>query len=308
MNGSKIIYNLSNNKKLFLENCLDSFNKNVSLTPKIGIELEFYLLTKDFQKIEDLNLLNLHIANLTDFFLHDKDIYKIELEQGISQLEIKIIPYSNLVLLAERIAEIKILIKNFAHKNNLIACFDSQPFLDDCGSSLQMNFSLHNQNDQNIFAKKDELFFYTIAGMLDFIDENMIFYASKQEDYLRFDLEINRALYKKGKFSAPVNISFGSNNRTTAIRIPYTQNIAQTRIEFRVASCNSDPFLAIAAILNSAKKGILQKKFPEKSQEIFGNAFDEQYKLKTLIKSADESAERFANFAAQLKEFEQWIF
>ena len=42
------------------------------------------------------------------------------------------------------------------------------------------------------------------------------------------------------RFMAPVNLSWGGNNRTTAIRIPGTNKLNR-RIEFRVPSANCNP-------------------------------------------------------------------
>ncbi len=293
MNGSNLISSFYAQKEKLLRKSFANFTNSVKFFPHFGIELEFYLLDQNLQTLENQGLVDDYILELKNIFLKNSQIYNVEKEQGRGQIEIKIAPTSDLSRLCEDIEEIKKSAKNLANKNNLIASFAAQPFVDDCGSALQFNFSLHDENGENLFAKKDELFFQSIAGMLELLDEMMIFCAPKKEDYLRFDLEINRALHKKGKYTAPVNISFGDDNRTAAIRIPRVENVKQSRIEFRVAAADSDPYLMLVSLLSVVDYGIVQKLAIQDLQKVFGNAFDEQYAIKKFAKNLQEAQKYF---------------
>jgi glutamine synthetase len=287
MNGLKVIYK---NKKFLLEKSLEFFVEATGLIPKVGVELEFYLTNQDGLRPVNQGLVDEYISDLQKNISKKSLIYKIEKEQGVSQIEVKMMFNADLIRVCDDVENIKLLAKNLAQQTHLIATFAAQPFSDDCGSALQFNISLHNQ-DQNLFAKKEAILFAAIAGILDSIDSMMVFCAPNEADYLRFDRKINLQLYKQGKYTAPVNISFGENNRTAAIRIPHVEKLANTRLEFRVASANSDPYLVLSAILIAMEYGI--KNQHERPQMLYGNAFDEQYNLPEFVKNLDDARKCF---------------
>ena len=125
-----------------------------------------------------------------------------------------------------------------------------------------------------------------IAALLEKTHEMLIFLAPNKEDHLRFCPKINQNLFKKGKFTAPINLSFGFNNRTCAIRImPSNEDKNNKRLEYRVAAADADIFLSMAVILDAISYGLKNDLNLEKSgfKQVFGNAFDEQYELKKII-------------------------
>ncbi len=240
-----------------------------SLAPlacRVGVELEFYLFDANYNPCQK-NIVTEFISN----FPRSSLLYCVELERGISQIELKFSHTKDLEKLCEEILQAKNNACKMASKQGLRAIFKAQPLLDDCGNALQINLSLHNENDENLFCVDKKLRENAIAGMLDNIDEMMVFYAPNEDDSLRYDLQRNINLHKKGKFSAPVNKSFGDDNRSCAIRV------LKNRIEFRVASANCEPRAAILAVLQSVEKGILQNLKPQVEQKVYGNAFDEKY-------------------------------
>ena len=266
------------NKRQILKKSQEFFQNSTSLIPKIGCELEFFLLPKRDDVIAELD------AELQKNF---SLIYKTEKEQGINQVEIKTTFTSDLTRLCEELESAKNFIKNFADKKNLIASFAAQPFADDCGSALQFNISLHDHNDKNLFEFDKFLLTKSAAALLEMTNSMMIFLAPKEEDYLRFSREINRDLFKKGKFTAPINLSFGGDNRTCAIRIPKLTK----RLEYRPAAADADSWLCISAILSAIFYGINHDLVL--SQQIYGNAFDEKYQLKNFCKNLAEAEENF---------------
>lgn len=287
------------NKKTILKKTQDFFSNSSSLIPKIGVELEFFLLERNLQALENQSLLTDLIVELkkklTKIF---PLIYEVEKERGASQIEIKTSFVADLIGLGCELENAKNFIKNFAEEKNLIASFASQPFADDCGNALQFNISLHDKSDKNLFESDENLLKKVASELLRKTDAMMIFLAPKAEDYSRFSCQINRDLFKKGKFSAPINLSFGADNRTCAIRIPAKNSINPhygKRIEYRIAAAAADFFLITAAILlviNSALNKSENDSVFEMEQ-IFGNAFDEQYQLKNFCKSLGEAEEKF---------------
>ena len=260
-----------------LKSVLEDF-KLLELQPRIGIEIEFYL---QYQGLAAHNPL------VTKFIFQLKiaikknniDILNIEPEQGLGQIEIKTSPYFNLKQLCQDIIKIKQIISHIAKNLNCHANFLSQPYENDCGSALQINLSLINNNN-NLFTKPNSLYlFNTISSLLNYTKNIMIIFSPRTEDYLRFNLVTNQNLFKNRKYSAPVNISWGYENRTTLIRIPSSKN--QRRLEFRLAASNADIYLSITffllTILDGINNGDNKPILP-----IYGNAFDEQYKLEKL--------------------------
>ena len=51
--------------------------------------------------------------------------------------------------MTEDILKLKLMAKTLAEERNLIVSFAAQQFLDDCGSALQFNISLHDVDDKN---------------------------------------------------------------------------------------------------------------------------------------------------------------
>ncbi len=266
--------------------------KILDLQPKIGIELEFYLENKGsadqhaVQKFIPQLKLELQKENI--------DILDIEPEQGLEQIEVKTKPYSDLELLCQHINKIKTISSDLASKLNCKTNFLSQPYKNDCGSSLQINFSLIDSQNNFLFLGNKELesdyLLKSVANLLKFTTNTMLIFAPKQQDYLRFDLELNRNLHKNKKYTAPVNISWGYENRTALIRIPKVNDASQRRLEFRLAASDCDIYLAITFFLliildalDNNTKSILPT---------YGNAFDEKYPL-TLLPNNYQTAQDY---------------
>ena len=129
------------------------------LTPKIGIELEFYL-TQYQEQILNEKTIDDFIENLSlEIDQHKIQLLKIEKEQGQGQIEIKTLPYTNIKKLSSDLKSIKNISQNLAKKSGFGANFEPSPFLDDCSSALQINLSILNQKQQNIFnIPKDQSF------------------------------------------------------------------------------------------------------------------------------------------------------
>lgn len=283
---------LYQNKNEVLKKAQSNFLNSSSLILKIGCELEFFLLQKTLDPILDEEVVNTAItelkASLTNRFAL---IYDVEKERGSSQIEVKTAFTADIENLCQQLSQVKEFIINFADKKGLLASFAAQPFENDCGNALQFNISLHDESGRNILVSKDDIFHAAIANLLKYTDEMLILLAPNSEDYIRFDADLNIKLHKIGKYPAPINLSFGENNRTTAIRIPRAENPENTRIEYRIPCANSDPYLVIAAILTV----IISKEKTDKILPTYGNAFDEKYSLKPFSKNYKTALNNFQN-------------
>jgi glutamine synthetase len=302
------------NKKNILKKSQEFFQNSSLHHLKIGVELEFFLCEENLGRLEDEGLIAQFILELEEKLKEQFSFfYKVEKEQGAAQIEIKTVFTQDLEKLADELETAKKFIKNFAKEKKLIANFAAQPFADDCGSALQFNISLHDENDENIFENDENILGNIAAGLLELTNSMMIFLAPKTEDYARFSFTTNYNLFKKGKFTAPINLSLGNDNRTCAIRIVATKKDQKNptykkRLEYRIAAADADSHLSIAAIIVGISHGIKNNLQPEKSgfTTIFGNAFDEQYKLKTFCKNLEEAEKFFAEGNLIKEKFEEF--
>jgi glutamine synthetase len=137
---------------------------------------------------------------------------------------------------------------------------------------------LHDKQGNNLFAKKGDedetaIMRYAIAGLLSNMLQDFHIFAPNPESYARF----SAAPLREGVYNnAPINVSWGGNNRTTAIRIPASTAYPNNRhIEHRVSGADANPHKVIAAILEGAKRGLLNKQEPP--AKIWGDAAHKQY-------------------------------
>lgn len=260
--NSPLFIIIKKNRVEILNNLIDILNYAYDFKFKIGIELEFYILKNNSKNIvKELKLLLPNVEN-------------IEEEKGSGQFEIKTLPYTDIKLLVNDYIKILETLKNFSKENNYDLNLESSPFENDCGSALQINLSMIDSQNKNIFARirtKDalidaELMLNSIAGLLKNINNNLLLYINKKDCLKRFDLKRNIAIKNNNKYPAPTFISWGINNRTTCIRIPtppiidlesyMKEDSISRRIEFRVPSSNADIYLVLIGVITSVIEGI----------------------------------------------------
>jgi len=244
-------------------------NSNFALL-KIGAELEFFLFHQNKQPVTKDNLEEFINNIKTPLKQNFNLIYEIKEEQGQGQIEVNFAHNLDLEELVKQIQNSKNFIQDFASKNGYIADFSAKPILDDCASALQFNISLHDKENEELISNKDSKYCNNIiAGLIKLTPDFLEIAAPNKEDLLRFDLKNNQELFKKGKYVAPTNISYGYDNRTCLIR--YLNN----RIEYRLFSANSNAEDALVAIMQSILLGIQEDLHPTQLgyEKIYGNSF-----------------------------------
>lgn len=277
-------------KEFLLQEILKDFIDKTGFIPHFGVELEFYVVKDGFLKISQEEF-QVFFEKLQEKFREDNLIYEIEKEKGENQIEIKFLFDSNLENLCEKIDFAKKSITELADKNSFKAEFSGQIFDDDCGNAMQFNISLHDSSCQNLFKNNQNLLENAIAGILKFANEMVFLSAKNQDDFKRFGVDLNRNLFKNGKYTAPINISCGIDNRTCLVR--YFKNNKKNYIEYRMACANCEQFMMICALLFAMKFGIENDLKIVKSQRIFGNAFDEKYDLEEFVKNLNFAQKLF---------------
>ncbi|ABV73518.1 Glutamine synthetase [Rickettsia canadensis str. McKiel] len=249
---------LQKNKQL--EKIISQFYQDYNLIPIIGVEIEFYLSHNiDIAKFEIL--LSKYLARFK--------IPKMKKEKGNNQFEIDLPPSANLIQYIKNILEVKTILKKMAQQLNGYIDFSPKPFLDDYGNSMHFHINFNSKfNDYYIILAAQGLCHYMLDTLLAFMPSTI--------DYSR----INK------NFMAPTHISYGGNNRSVAVRIP---NSFPQRVEHRLSSPETDPYIAIFIILKSILLALKSPNSLQKIEKIYGNAFDPQYNLTPLPTSSHES-------------------
>lgn len=271
-----------------LSSVLDRFNK-LNLKPVIAPEMEFYLIDKQLQKnghpqmplipgtqrrYEDVQLLNLsEMDDFEGFFaLVEKSAHSLGIpaetaikECAPGQFEINLLHHDDALLMADQTFLMKRLIKNCARKFNMNATFMAKPFSEEAGNGMHAHLSVVDKDGNNVFKvdknkQPQGIFAEAISGLLKTTPDFLSFYASHSNSYRRL---VHNADH------APTTLSWGNENRTALIRLPEA-SLEATRLEFRLPSADSNPYLVFASILSSVLSGITEK-YPL-DKETLGNA------------------------------------
>ena len=173
-------------------------------------------------------------------------------ENGAAQMEINFL-HGNALELADQVFTFKRTVREAAHKHGVYATFMAKPMQNECGSALHLHQSIvRADNGENIFitdkGEHSEAFLSYIAGLQHYTPELISFYAPNVNSYRRLAPDI----------SAPINLNWGLDNRTTAFRVPES-GPAATRVENRFPGADVNPYLAIAASLASGYLGMKKK-------------------------------------------------
>ena len=231
-------------------------------------------------------------------------------ENGAAQMEINFL-HGDAMDLADQVFIFKRTVRETAHKHGLYATFMAKPMQRECGSALHVHQSLVNADSgQNIFADDKgeftEAFLSYIAGLQHYTPELIALYAPNVNSYRRLAPDI----------SAPINLNWGLDNRTTAFRVPQSSPAA-TRVENRFPGADANPYLAIAATLASGYLGMQRKLKPSKPHQGTANE-DEVEVARTLeeglrgLQDSPEVADVFGELflqayaAVKLDEFEEF--
>ncbi|MFC4463971.1 glutamine synthetase family protein [Streptomyces xiangluensis] len=131
------------------------------------------------------------------------------------------------------------------------------------GSGLHIHLSLH-RDGQPLFSPASgevpETARSVVAGLLEALPHLAPLYAPTVNSYKRFT---------PGTF-APLNFSWGHDNRTCAIRVVGTGD--DLHLEVRLPGADANPYLALAAVLAAAGHGLDRKLDPP--CPIISNAFE----------------------------------
>ena len=191
--------------------------------------------------------------------------YNREHGPGMYEMNIR---YAEAVAAADKTMLFKTGVKEICHQMGLTASFMAKWNDQEDGSSGHAHLSLWDrQGERNVFWDEGTADHMSatmrsfLAGVLDKLPECMVLYAPVINSYKR---------YVEGTW-APLNTTWGMDNRTCAVRI-INVNRGAMRIENRAPGADANFYLVFAATLASGLYGIERElALPER---LDGNAYD----------------------------------
>ncbi len=257
-------------------------------TPVVAPEMEFFLVARNTDPAHEIMPMTgrsgrpaaarqaYSISAVDEFGAVIDDIYDfaeaqgfeidgITQEGGAGQLEINL-RHGDPVKLADEIFYFKRLIREAALRHDCFATFMAKPIESEPGSAMHVHHSvISTDTGRNIFSGDDDAetpeFAHFIGGLQRYLPAATPLFAPYVNSYRRF-VKDN---------AAPINLEWGRDNRTTAIRVPVSDAQAR-RVENRLPGMDCNPYLAIAASLACGYLGMVEEIVPR--DEFKGDAYD----------------------------------
>jgi len=270
------------------------------LCPVVAPEMEFYLVARNTDANEQLqpptgrsgraesSRLSYSIDAMAEFDDFIKDLYgyagqqnldvdTLVHENGAAQMEINF-AHGNALNLADQVFSFKRTVREAAHKHGIYATFMAKPMPEEPGSAMHIHQSIvASDTGDNIFVDQKgqhtAAFFAYIAGLQYYTPELTSFYAPNVNSYRRLAISS----------TAPSNLDWGFDNRTTAFRVP-NSSAGATRVENRFPGADVNPYLVFAATLASGYLGMKTEKVA--SQPHVGTANENNVRVARSLEEA----------------------
>jgi len=185
-------------------------------------------------------------------------------EMGPGQIEINV-GHGDALEKADQLFLLKRAVKACALKCGMTATFMAKPIEEAAGSGLHIHTSMNDEAGNNLFALQDgeatSMLKHYIAGLQYYLPRAFALFSPTINSYKRFVPDL----------SAPMNLEWGYDNRTTGFRVPFDTD-ANGRVENRIAGADANPYLFTAATLACGLIGVREKLQPREPVE--GSAFN----------------------------------
>jgi glutamine synthetase len=185
-------------------------------------------------------------------------------EIGAGQMEINFF-HGDPLRLADEVFFFKRTVREAALRHNMYATFMAKPIAGEPGSAMHVHQSITEQaSGHNIFSNPDgsasDEFRWYIGGLQRYIPAAMALLAPYVNSYRRL---VRHA-------AAPINIQWGTDNRTVGFRSPVSAPQGR-RIENRVIGADANSYVALAATLACGYLGMTRQIEP--TDECKGDAY-----------------------------------
>lgn len=180
--------------------------------------------------------------------------YALDHEDANGQFEGNV-EFADAMTSADRCIIYKYMADTIARKHGMMATFMPKPFVDQTGNGLHLTFSLWDEkNERNLFEDHSDprglglsrTAYQFMGGLLDHAQAYIGVTAPTVNSYKR----LRRGTAERRTW-APVNVTYGGNNRTQMLRVG-----GPGRVEDRTPDASCNPYLAMAAMLSCGLDGI----------------------------------------------------
>ena len=243
-----------------------------------GLEPEFSLLKKDefgrVHPVDDTDTLqkpcydykgitrqSAFLEKLTESLIAaDLDVYQIDHEDANGQFEINY-TYADCLKSADDFIMFKMAASEIANSMGMICSLMPKPFSNRPGNGMHMHMSI-GDGKKTLFQDDSDktglglskLAYHFLGGILAHAPALCSLAAPSVNSYKR--LVVGKSL--TGVTWAPAYISYGDNNRSTMVRIPYG------RLELRLPDGGCNPYLTTAAVIAAGLDGVARELHPGK--------------------------------------------
>jgi glutamine synthetase len=212
----------------------------------------------------------------------DMELEGLHTETGPGVLEAAI-AHGDALAAADKAALFKTFTKVWAQRRGLMATFMAKWSEDWPGQSGHIHISLQNKQGDSVFfdgskpGNISDTQRWFIGGQQKLLPELMSMVGNTVNSYSRM---------VPGMW-APLDATWGIENRTTALRVIGGSARSQ-RVEYRIAAADMNPYIAMAAAIGSGLWGIENRIEP--SAPVEGSAYDRDYPPELRLPSTLTSA------------------
>ncbi|GLA37956.1 hypothetical protein AnigIFM63309_004939 [Aspergillus niger] len=222
---------------------------------------------------------------------------------GVYEAALKVCDVSDM---ADKVSLFKLLAKSIGLEHGITPCFMAKPMQGQPGSSGHIHVSLTDLEGKNLFARDtpdpnspwsdaaglSDLGRHFLAGVLEALPDIMPLFAPTINSYKRL----------VENFWAPVNISWGLEDRMASVRIitPPVCKPGATRFEVRIPGADLHPHYALSVILAAGWRGV-EKKLDIKVPPVNVQKA-EKIKAELLPNTLEEALKRFSDKGSVARE------
>lgn len=249
----------------------------VNLGHKVRHKMGYFPATPQDTLMDLRNEIVTNMQNMgMTVFLHHHEVATAQGEVGVK--------FGTAVTAGDIVHKYKYAVKNTAYQHGKTATFMPKPMYGDNGSGMHAHASIW-KDGKNTFAgdqysNLSQTALYAIGGLLKHGRSIQTFTNPTANSYRRL----------VPGYEAPVKLAYSATNRSAAVRIPYVNNEAARRFEFRCGDSSGSPYLNFAAMIMAMADGIQNKIDP-------GPALD-----KNIYELPPEEAENITSTCATLEE------